>query len=136
MIREQLFEIYKNMYIRRTTINRHKDGEPYYTYRLVESVRISKGVRQRTLLNLGSNFSYPRETWPDLARRIGEIISGQKQLFPPASDLEDAAQRYAALIIQSRNRAGGIDSDDTSSSDYCNVDISTLEFMRLCSSCN
>ena len=118
------------MYIRRTTINRHKDGEPYYTYRLVESVRTSKGVRQRTLLNLGSNFSCPRETWPDLARRIGEIISGQKQLFPPASDLEDAAQRYAALIIQSKNRAGGINGDDTSSSDYRNVDISTLEFMR------
>jgi transposase len=114
------------MYIRRTTVNRHKDGKPYYTYRLVESVRTSKGVRQHTLLNLGTNFSCPRESWPDLASRIGEIISGQKQLFPPASDLEDAAQRYAALIIQSKNRAGGIDGD----TDYRNVDISTLEFMR------
>jgi len=117
------------MYIRRTTVNRHKDGEPYYTYRLVESVRTSKGVRQHTLLNLGSNFSCPRESWPDLARRIGEIISGQRQLFPPASDLENAAQRYAARIIQSKNRAGGI-GDNTSFSDYRNVDISTLEFMR------
>jgi transposase len=114
------------MYIRRTTVNRHKNGKPYYTYRLVESVRTSKGVRQHTLLNLGTNFSCPRESWPDLASRIGEIISGQKQLFPPASDLEDAAQRYAALIIQSKNRAGGIDGD----TDYRNVDISTLEFMR------
>ena len=118
------------MYIRRTTIKSRKNGEPYYTYRLVESVRTSKGVRQRTLLNLGSNFSCPRESWPDLARRIGEIISGQKQLFPPVSDLEDAAQRYAALIIQSKNRADGIDGDSTTSSDYRNVDISTLEFMR------
>jgi len=126
----QFLEIYASMYIRRTTVNRHKDGEPYYTYRLVESVRTSKGVRQHTLLNLGSNFTCPRESWPDLARRIGEIISGQRQLFPPASDLEDAAQRYAALIIQSKNRADGIDGDNTSSSDYRNVDISTLEFMR------
>jgi transposase len=118
------------MYIRRTTIKSRKNGEPYYTYRLVESVRTSKGVRQRTLLNLGSNFSCPRESWPDLAKRVGEIISGQKQLFPPASDLEDAAQRYAALIIQSKNRADGIDGDSTTSSDYRNVDISTLEFMR------
>jgi len=118
------------MYIRRTTIKSRKNGEPYYTYWLVESVRTSKGVRQRTLLNLGSNFSCPRESWPDLARRIGEIISGQKQLFPPVSDLEDAAQRYAALIIQSKNRADGIDGDSTTSSDYRNVDISTLEFMR------
>jgi len=114
------------MYIRRTTVNRHKDGKPYYTYRLVESVRTSKGVRQHTLLNLGTNFSCPRESWPDLASRIGEIISGQKQLFPPASDLEDEAQRYAALIIQSKNRGSGIDGD----TDYRNVDISTLEFMR------
>ena len=130
MTRAQLFEIYASMYIRRTTINRHKDGKPYYTYRLVESVRTSKGVRQRTLLNLGSNFSCPRESWPDLAKRVGEIISGQKQLFQPSSDLEAAAQRYAALIIQSKNRADGIDGDNTSSSDYRNVDISTLEFMR------
>ncbi len=130
MTRAQLFEIYASMYIRRTTINRHKDGEPYYTYRLVESVRTSKGVSQRTLLNLGSNFSCPRESWPDLAKRIGEIISGQKQLFQPSSDLEAAAQRYAALIIQAKNRADGIDGDNTSSSDYRNVDISTLEFMR------
>ncbi len=118
------------MYIRRTTINRHKDGKPYYTYRLVESVRTSKGVRQHTLLNLGSNFTCPRESWPDLSNRIEEIISGQQLLFPPASDLEDAAQRYAALIIQARNRSDGIDKDSTPSSDYRNVDINTLEFMR------
>ncbi|MBW2228626.1 MAG: IS1634 family transposase [Deltaproteobacteria bacterium] len=118
------------MYIRRTTINRHKDGKPYYTYRLVESVRTSKGVRQHTLLNLGSNFTCPRESWSDLSNRIEEIISGQQLLFPPASDLEDAAQRYAALIIQARNRSDGIDGDSTSSSDYRNVDINTLEFMR------
>ena len=50
--------------------------------------------------------------------RIEEIISGQQQLFPPASDLEDAAQRYAALIIQAQNRSDGIDKDSTSFSDY------------------
>jgi transposase len=118
------------MYIRRTTIKSRKNGEQYYTYRLVESVRTAKGVRQRTLLNLGSNFSCPRESWPDLAKRIAEIISAQNPLFPPEKDLEDAAQRYAALIIQSTNRADGIDGDNTDSSDYRNVDISTLEFMR------
>jgi transposase len=118
------------MYIRRTTIKSRKNGKPYYTYRMVESVRTSKGVRQRTLLNLGSTFSCPRESWPDLAKRVGEIISAQQPLFPPTSDLEGAAQRYAALIIQSRNRAGGIDGDSTDFSDYRNVDINTLEFMR------
>jgi len=104
------FEILARMYIRRTTIKSRKNGEQYYTYRLVESIRTAKGVRQRTLLNLGSNFSCPRDSWPDLAKRIAEIISAQNPLFPPDSDLEDAAQRYAALIIQSTNRADGINS--------------------------
>jgi len=81
------------MYIRRTTIKSRKDGKPYYTYRLVESARTQKGVRQRTLLNLGRGFSYPRETWPDLAARIGEILHGQSRLIPLSVDLETAAQK-------------------------------------------
>jgi len=118
------------MYIRRTTIKSRKDGEPYYTYRLVESVRTAKGVSQRTLLNLGKNFSYPRKLWPDLAGRIKEIISAQKSLFQLSFDLESAAQRYAALIIQARNRSDEVDDSGSCAPDYRNVDISTLEFMR------
>jgi hypothetical protein len=49
------------MYIRRTTIKSRRSGEPYYTYRLVESVRTDQGVRQRTLVNLGRHFDVPRE---------------------------------------------------------------------------
>ena len=41
------------MYIRRTTIKSRQTGEPYYTYRLVESIREDGRVRQHTLLNLG-----------------------------------------------------------------------------------
>ena len=48
------------MYIRRTAIKSRKDGGKYYTYRLVESRRTEKGVRQHTLLNLGVDFSLPR----------------------------------------------------------------------------
>ena len=47
------------MFIRRTTIKSRESGEPYYTYRLVESVRVGAGVRQHTLLNLGRNFRSP-----------------------------------------------------------------------------
>ena len=49
------------MYIRRTTIKSRQTGEPYYTYRLVESIREGAQVRQRTLLNLGRHFEVPRE---------------------------------------------------------------------------
>ena len=38
------------MYIRRTSIKSRKDGSQYYTYRLVESKRTEKGVRQYTIL--------------------------------------------------------------------------------------
>ena len=118
------------MYIRRTTIKSRKNGAPYYTYRLVESVRTQKGVRQRTILNLGKDFSYPRELWPDLACRIEDIISGQMRLFQLPAEIETAAQRYAALIIQARNRADALQDDRPASSDYHNVDIDSLELMR------
>ncbi len=82
------------MYIRRTTIKSRKNGEPYFTYRLVKSVRTEKGVSQRTLLNLGRDFSFPRESWSDLACRINEIISGQMRLFKLSADLENAATSF------------------------------------------
>ncbi|MCF8070528.1 MAG: hypothetical protein K9L30_18260, partial [Desulfobacterales bacterium] len=58
------------MYIRRTSIKSRKDGRQYYTYRLVESERTKKGVRQRTILNLGTGFSLPREKWPEVTSRV------------------------------------------------------------------
>ena len=73
------------MYIRRTSIKSRRTGEPYYTYRLVESVRIGDKVRQQTLINLGRHFDVPREQWAPLARRIEQITQGD--LFPANSTL-------------------------------------------------
>ena len=69
------------MYIRRATIKSRKDGSQYYSYRLVESRRTEKGVKQYTLLNLGVDFSLPREQWPDLTKRVEAILCGQQSLF-------------------------------------------------------
>ena len=80
------------MYIRRTTIKSRKDGSQYYTYRLVESRRTGNGVRQHTLLNLGTNFSLPREQWPDLAKRIEDILAGQQNLFDIDCNIENLTQ--------------------------------------------
>ena len=55
------------MFIRRTTIKSRESGEPYYTYRLVESVRVAARVRQHTVLNLGRNFEVPRAQWGPLS---------------------------------------------------------------------
>lgn len=115
------------MYIRKTTIQTKKGGGQYYTYRLVESRRTEKGVRQYTILNLGADFSLSKEQWPDLSRRIKDILSGQKSLLPLSAELERMAQRYAALIIQSTKQQDEI---DNTSPDYREVDLNSLEAVR------
>jgi hypothetical protein len=90
------------MYIRRTTIKSRQTGEPYYTYRLVESIREGERIRQRTLLNLGRYFEVPRAQWVGLVQRIEHLIGGQADWLPGDLDAqwEEAAQRYAAHLIR------------------------------------
>jgi transposase len=117
------------MYIRRTTIKSRVSGEPYYTHRVVESVRTERGVRQRTLINLGRHFDVPREHWPALAQRIEHLVSGQRDLVPPDLDprWEALAQRYSARVIHARARGN----DDSSTvPDYHTVDVHSLDVLR------
>lgn len=113
------------MYIRRTTIKSRKDGGRYYSYRLVESRRTEKGVKQHTLLNLGADFSLPREQWPDLTKRIEAILGGQQSLFATNSDIERLAQDIASKIVFSYQGVG-----DSDSADYREVDLDTIELTR------
>ena len=113
------------MYIRRTYIKSRKDGSQYYTYRLVESKRTEKGVRQYTLLNLGADFSLPREQWPDLTKRIEDILGGQQSLFVVHCDIENLAQEYASRIIVTHR-----DVRDNDEIDYREVDLNSLEMSR------
>ena len=92
------------MFIRCTTIKSKSSGEPYQTYRLVESERLNGKVKQRTLLNLGRHFDLPKSQWSDLSSRIAELLNPQEKLFAielPA-ELEARAQRYAAQILATR----------------------------------
>lgn len=118
------------MYIRRATIKSRKNGEPYYTYRLVESFRAGKVVRQRTLLNLGRHFEVPREQWTSLAQRIEQIITGQMDfiLLDLHSQWEETAQRIAAQIIHSKAKLKAGAPPDVS--DYQLVDADTLDVVR------
>ena len=86
------------MYIRRTAIKSRASGEPYYSHRLVESVRIEQRVHQRTVLNLGRHFEVPREQWAALAQRIEHLVGGQRELVPDGLDVqwEMLAQRLSA----------------------------------------
>jgi hypothetical protein len=118
------------MYIRRTTIKSRRTGEPYYTYRLVESVRLEGGVRQRTLLNLGRHFDVPREQWGLLAQRIEQLLSQQNTLLAIELDpqLEAAAQRYAAWVVRAKARFD--DGQAPEEADFQAVDVNRIEFVR------
>jgi len=113
------------MYIRRTSIKSRKDGSHYYSYRLVESKRTKNGVRQHTILNLGANFALPREQWPELTKRIEDILSGQRSLFVIGRDIEQLAQSCASRIIASYREVEHFDDGD-----YREVDLDSIEMSR------
>ena len=106
------------MYIIKTISKNKKDSlENYYTYRLVESVRVGKKVKRNTLLNLGSEFNVEQEYWSSLSKRIDDILKQTPTLFELGKDLESLANHYALRIIASK----GIVQIDTSD-DECNLD--------------
>ena len=84
------------MYIRTSQQKSPSTGKTYKTYRLVDTYRNPQGkVRQQLILNLGANFSVPKEHWKLLADRINELLSGQESLLALEPMLEKQAQTYA-----------------------------------------
>jgi len=81
------------MFIRRTKTRDGKTGEEYFTFRLVETVRIGGAVKQRTLLNLGAHFDLPQAEWAALAGRIEELFRGQAALVVLNPAVEALARR-------------------------------------------
>ena len=114
------------MFIRQTKTSNAASGEAYYTFRLVASERIDGKVRQQTLLNLGKNFSLPREQWPQLCARIEAILAGQLPLLPVSPAVETLAQRYAARLVTGRQTAAP--SDETGGVEYPEVDVASLHW--------
>lgn len=112
------------MFIRRT-LTRRTDGQAYYSHRLVHSLREDGKVRQRTLLNLGSEFAIDKAHWPVLCRRIDEIRHGQSSLLQSApAPVETEAQRISAQLL-ARSRA-----DETTAPDWMAVDLDSLSLTR------
>jgi hypothetical protein len=58
------------MFIRKSPIKSNKSGGSYFSYRLVESVRVDGKVKQKTLLNLGKHFDVDSTLWHLLTERI------------------------------------------------------------------
>ncbi len=126
------------MFIRRTQTRPRNSGEPYSTFRLVQSSRVGSAVKQSTLLNLGSHFDLPQAEWPALARHIDELVQGQQPLVDAAlSDKALAlAQRYAAQLIALRPSAAVVTPAQAAAvrpgelDRYQEVDLDSLEVVR------
>ncbi len=94
------------MFIRRVKTRTTEDGSCYYSHRLVENYRVADRVRQRTLLNLGTQFSFPREQWQALTQRVEQILRGQHDLLlSPTGELEQQAQTIVNLLLHKYSRA-------------------------------
>ena len=126
------------MFIRRTQTRNRTSGEPYSTYRLVESSRVAGSVKQTTLLNLGSHFDLPQQEWAALARHIDELYRGQQPLVDATlSETGQAfAQRYAAQLIALKPSAASITRAEAAKAEpgepgrYQEVDLDSLELVR------
>lgn len=126
------------MYIRKTKIKTGSQGEPYYTYRLVQSVRTGKTVKQRTVINLGKNFAIEPEHWPMLTVRIEQILNGQTgqvALFDLTQEIGEAleakAQRYAALIIQKYAQPVQTPASDKADDPLVEADFQTIDLHQI-----
>ena len=117
------------MYIIKTVSKSKKNSSAkYYTYRLMESVRVGKKVKKITLLNLGSTFSVEQKNWVELSTRINEIINQTPTLFELDSKLETLAQEYAKKIIASKAKAKKDDVLLSKEEDkYKEIDITTVK---------
>jgi hypothetical protein len=118
------------MYIRKVTQKNSKTGRQYHTYRLVETYRNIEGkVRQKVLLNLGTNFEASEDQKKMLADRIEEIVRGQQSLIAYDDEIEEKAQSIAKRVIHrvSENK----EQISVSNQDYVTVDINTLEHQQI-----
>ena len=114
------------MFIRRTRTRTGDRGEVYYSHRLVRSERSGEKVRQRTLLNLGSDFPVERGHWAVLCARIQQLLDRQGELVPLScpEEVERHAQRIAAQLLNSAPSGG------TGGADLQTVDVGSLELIR------
>jgi transposase len=123
------------VFIRRTATNSKKTEQVYYTYRLVQGVRVGSVVKQTTLLNLGSHFDIAQADWALLASRIEAVLHGQTglQLQPVPETVEAMAQRCAAQLIArlpTPDAALSSSADSKGVDRFQEVDIDSIEMVR------
>ncbi|MCD6571171.1 MAG: transposase, partial [Deltaproteobacteria bacterium] len=75
------------MYITTVSKKNPYSSKVFEYQRLVESIRTSRGPRQKFLLNLGK-LSLSKSKWELLVQRIEDIIHGQESLLPLDPEIE------------------------------------------------
>ena len=116
------------MFIRQTQTRSNSTGDPYYTYRLVESRRVGKKVSQHTLLNLGSHFDLPAEAWPELCTRIEQILNSEQPLFTSDAAIEKIAQNIYSQILARRGELQALSNEEPAH--YEEVDLNSLQQIK------
>jgi transposase len=111
------------MFIRAKEKKNKGSKKIYYTHKLVESVRTEHGPRQRTLLNLGT-LDLEQKQWKPLAKRIEELLNGQRRLFPLYENIEALAQHYTKLLVQKKMAENN--EFKQSEQDFQSVDVNAI----------
>lgn len=110
------------MFIRKNIKIDKNTKKKYFTYHLVESVRTEKGPRQRMLLNIGSTLDLNEKEKRIVIKRIDEILSGIKRLFPYEDYIEDLSNRFAKELLKKKAEVF-----QPKESEYCEVDLHSIE---------
>ena len=80
------------MFIRRYH-NKRQDGSKGYGHILLEGHRIRGKVKQRTLFNLGRNFSVPKEHWTEVTCEVEYHLRGTLPADGDPFPFKDIAKR-------------------------------------------
>ena len=116
------------MYIIKTVSKSKKDGtKKYYTFRLMQSLRVGDKVKKITLLNLGSDFNIDQEHWANFSKRIDDIINKTPSLFEFDKDLESQAQQYATRLILLQAKKIDNEQSDTDDNKYKEIDTTSID---------
>ena len=104
--------------------NGHTDKKYEYLH-LVESIRTKNGPRQKLILNLGKLEIDP-SLYKTLARRIEDILTGQKSFDELPIDIEKTARKSASRIFDKRAK----EHQDLDSNDYHHIDLNSIQATR------
>jgi len=109
------------MFIRKVKKRNGRSPKLYEYLYLVESVRTEHGPRQKLILNLGA-LDIPQSQYKALAQRIEDILTGRESFFKIDDSIEKIAQQAANKIFRKHAK----ESDETSTTDYQEVDINSM----------